>query len=554
MTQFGSKEPWMAPMNAFLNAHRLQFRNFVEAICNVSPDRAGPVVPPTYATPNTILSRLPPTSTEGFPSLPYLLDQPREFATLVGIWTESMAAAPSSPRPASSAGAVSNIASDTSDADDSGSPAGAFDHVCRSLRAQTRAALNRAGQAERPSGALALKWEALLGHFDRTASAGGADRRPSTSYDRPSAPLASGRLNATEPLSGAAPPVPRRSTTDPVDHSGNTSAVSLGTPPAMPPAPWGVGAARRFAPPVPRSDRTEASTPPGSSTTGTATTVSTSGAAAAAAERRAASTTTDDETSGDDSDVSPGGQHVLRRPATSAGHGEADSDDEEADDDNASERASGIFPTHALSWDDPADRKRRTAHRPAPPTLRDQYDLDDDDATAGHESHDDEEQSPLGPGRGGVAFGESAATPFGAARLQIPIHPPPLPSALSALAHPGMGARRGSAPAYSPVTTSRRESQISQVPSQVPSSQGALPPDKLRKQPPGSAGKGKAPASPKDLGVGKRFADVFRKKGPTAEKKVAGKGTGTAHDRSPKTGAEAGEGDSRARRKGRRKG
>lgn len=44
------------------------------------------MVPPAYATPLTILSRLSQSSREGFPSLPYLIDQPRAFASLVMMW------------------------------------------------------------------------------------------------------------------------------------------------------------------------------------------------------------------------------------------------------------------------------------------------------------------------------------------------------------------------------------------------------------------------------------------------------------------------------------
>ena len=75
-------------MNVFLTTHRQEFKDFVDNICGISPDRATSAIPPSYATPITILGRLPSTSREGFPSLPYLIDQARECAGLVEIWLD----------------------------------------------------------------------------------------------------------------------------------------------------------------------------------------------------------------------------------------------------------------------------------------------------------------------------------------------------------------------------------------------------------------------------------------------------------------------------------
>ena len=89
LSTFGKREEWMEPMNRFLNAQRPVFRDFIDSVCSIPADQ-GPKIPlASYSTPLTILGRLGPTAREGFPSLPYLIDQPRNFAGLVKIWTDA---------------------------------------------------------------------------------------------------------------------------------------------------------------------------------------------------------------------------------------------------------------------------------------------------------------------------------------------------------------------------------------------------------------------------------------------------------------------------------
>ena len=84
----------MEPMNSHLVVHRQEFLGFVDVICTVSnPQSPPPVRPPAYATPMTILARLPSTHREGFPSLPYLIDEAREYASLVNFWLDADLAA-----------------------------------------------------------------------------------------------------------------------------------------------------------------------------------------------------------------------------------------------------------------------------------------------------------------------------------------------------------------------------------------------------------------------------------------------------------------------------
>ncbi|KAG4033857.1 hypothetical protein MFRU_004g03560 [Monilinia fructicola] len=88
LSSFGQKESWMEPMNKFLYQHRQGVKDFLDSICAITPERTTFAVPASYSTPITILARLPPTSREGFPSLPYLIDHARSFADLVKLWLE----------------------------------------------------------------------------------------------------------------------------------------------------------------------------------------------------------------------------------------------------------------------------------------------------------------------------------------------------------------------------------------------------------------------------------------------------------------------------------
>lgn len=89
LSTFGKKESWMEPMNKFLGIHRQPFKDYIDQMCSIPTERSVVVVPASYSTPVTILGRLSPISREGFPSLPYLIDHPRNYAALVKLWLES---------------------------------------------------------------------------------------------------------------------------------------------------------------------------------------------------------------------------------------------------------------------------------------------------------------------------------------------------------------------------------------------------------------------------------------------------------------------------------
>jgi hypothetical protein len=92
LSTFGQKEEWMEPMNKFLIGHRQAIKVFIDDICAIPSLGSQPcVLSASYSTPLTVLARLPSPAKEGFPSLPYLIDQARNFAALVTLWLDATA-------------------------------------------------------------------------------------------------------------------------------------------------------------------------------------------------------------------------------------------------------------------------------------------------------------------------------------------------------------------------------------------------------------------------------------------------------------------------------
>ena len=138
----------MEPMNVFLTNHRPEFKAFIDKICDIS-SQSSSSIPPSYATPITILNRLPPTSKEGFPSLPYLIDQARECASLIDVWLDAR--------------------HEIDNGFEWSTELQAFDELCEGSRLKARECLSHAEQAERPNGSLEPKWEELVEHMERRA-------------------------------------------------------------------------------------------------------------------------------------------------------------------------------------------------------------------------------------------------------------------------------------------------------------------------------------------------------------------------------------------------
>ncbi|QIW95664.1 hypothetical protein AMS68_001182 [Peltaster fructicola] len=193
MASFGTKEQWMEPMNIFLNQSREAFKNFIDDICYVPPSTTSRTASSTtttlpaavastqivsadthlsYTTPMTIMQRLPPTSREGFPSLPYLVDQPRALAELVQLWLETTSDASATRDMAFPGRSKSDLLAAIRQSD---GDVGQFHEICVKLNARTQECLSRAERAERPHSALSFQWEELIDQLQSPTETENAD-------------------------------------------------------------------------------------------------------------------------------------------------------------------------------------------------------------------------------------------------------------------------------------------------------------------------------------------------------------------------------------------
>lgn len=160
-------------MNTFLSSHRHEFKGFLDNICSISTSSMQLVpIPPSYSTPLAILNRLPLTSKEGFPSLPYLVDHARNFAGLVSLWLDH-------------AGQVGSI-------QDTDGDLLKFHRTCIALRQRTEDCLSRAERAERPSSSHSVKWEELVDNLENGL---GYTRREHSRMNSASTSIAEERLS-----------------------------------------------------------------------------------------------------------------------------------------------------------------------------------------------------------------------------------------------------------------------------------------------------------------------------------------------------------------------
>ncbi|RMD44719.1 hypothetical protein DV735_g240, partial [Chaetothyriales sp. CBS 134920] len=143
MTRFGTKETWMEPMNKFLAASTNEFKLFIDNICAISSSQlTSSSLEPQYAAPTQIKGRLPTTSREGLPSLPYLLDETKFLADLAALW---VAHAP-------------NPLPDTADM----ALLQEFSSLCFELHNRGKKRLLSAEQAEKPDSKLEPQWQQIL--------------------------------------------------------------------------------------------------------------------------------------------------------------------------------------------------------------------------------------------------------------------------------------------------------------------------------------------------------------------------------------------------------
>lgn len=86
-TTFGQKEPWMSPMNPFVQDNTASFVDFIEfistpiAVASPGQDWTSSSAA-VYMTAYRLRSSLPPLSREGIPLLPHLIDLSRELSLL----------------------------------------------------------------------------------------------------------------------------------------------------------------------------------------------------------------------------------------------------------------------------------------------------------------------------------------------------------------------------------------------------------------------------------------------------------------------------------------
>jgi len=89
MSGYGGKEKWILPMGTLSAEFEDQFAHFIDQLCQ--PKRSPfPRQPAQYSGPAQIKARLDALSQEGIPNLPFLIDQPREFAGLVKLWNRQL--------------------------------------------------------------------------------------------------------------------------------------------------------------------------------------------------------------------------------------------------------------------------------------------------------------------------------------------------------------------------------------------------------------------------------------------------------------------------------
>ena len=257
MASFGTKEHWMEPMNAFLTQHREGFKTFIDDMCYVpapvsalsasatnSPPQYSPGVVTTethlsYTTPMTIMQRLPPTSREGFPSLPYLIDQARAFADLVQLWLDSIN--PSPPSALVAPGSAKRHSEMLQAIRESGDDLRLFHDICSNLNTRTQECLSRAERAERSHSAMDFRWDDLIHqlHHSHENAESSDEMATQTSIDLLADKLASDASILPPGMDGREPPtVPPRpwetmNMTDEEDEGHATPFYTPTTPHAM---------------------------------------------------------------------------------------------------------------------------------------------------------------------------------------------------------------------------------------------------------------------------------------------------------------------------------
>jgi hypothetical protein len=200
----------MDPMNIFIGSSKAEFRSFIDQICSVPLKAPTKAVSPSYATPIQILGRLPATSREGFPSLPYLIDSAQCFANLVSLWLSHFPA--------------SNFENEVVQ-----QPLHDFHNACLEIHRVTSNAIQSAGSQYLPNKTLDRKSDFTAEEVTHAfAQANGVPTRP----PRPSASTTSSsnglRVGHTRNGSfiDSSPPLDQQRFVDPADENTTSSPAS----------------------------------------------------------------------------------------------------------------------------------------------------------------------------------------------------------------------------------------------------------------------------------------------------------------------------------------
>lgn len=191
MTTFGAKEPWMEPMNAFLNSHRQEFKDYIDDVCGISQERGSNASQPNkdYAVATRIAQKMPEACQDGNPSLPFLIDQPREYATLVHFWTAARG----------QTGSIPIVNEDLA----------RFDVVCDRLHQHTKGLLMKAAE-EGPVDASGNDWQRLIAQLEMQEK---NDAGPRSGVMSPASPPARAHQREASVSSQDGRPKPSRSST-----------------------------------------------------------------------------------------------------------------------------------------------------------------------------------------------------------------------------------------------------------------------------------------------------------------------------------------------------